>query len=56
VINLKSCKVDHWFRIDGQVTELYDTAIVEGPSCSMALGFASSEVLNLITHSGEMPA
>ena len=56
VIDLNSSKVDHWFRIDGQVTELYDTAIVAGPSCSMALGFASTEILNLITHSGETGA
>tara|TARA_R110002051_G_scaffold83650_9_gene148319 strand:+ start:1939 stop:3042 length:1104 start_codon:yes stop_codon:yes gene_type:complete len=50
VIDLTSGKVEHWFRIDGKVTELYDTAIVKGPTCSMALGFASSEILNLITH------
>ncbi len=51
VVNLTSNKVDHWFRIDGAVTELYDTGVVTGPSCAMALGFSSSEILNLITHS-----
>lgn len=50
VINLTSSKVDHWFRIDGAVTELYDTAVVKGPTCAMALGFSSSEIINLITH------
>jgi uncharacterized protein (TIGR03032 family) len=55
VVNLTSRKVDHWFRIDGEVTELYDTAVVKGPSCSMALGFASTEIVNLVTHGGGTP-
>lgn len=50
VIDLSSGKVVHWFRIDGAVTELYDTAIVRGPRCAMALGFASDEIVNLVTY------
>jgi len=39
----------HWFRIDGPVGELHNLGIVPGV-VPMALGFASNEILGLITH------
>jgi uncharacterized protein (TIGR03032 family) len=50
VIDLRSGTCAHWFRIDGPVAELYDLAIVPGVVRPMALGFASDEILELITH------
>lgn len=50
VINLDSGAVAHWFRLDGAVAELYDLAVVPGAMRPMALGFASNEILGLITH------
>jgi len=50
VIDLETGACVHWFRIDGAVGELYDVAVVPGVVRAMSLGFASSEVLALITH------
>ena len=50
VIDLETGTVTHWFRIDGPVGELYDVAVVPGVFRPMSLGFASNEVLGLITH------
>ncbi|MEM7399395.1 MAG: TIGR03032 family protein [Pseudomonadota bacterium] len=50
VIDLESGSVAHWFRIDGAIGELYDVAVVPGVLRPMSLGFASNEVLGLITH------
>lgn len=50
VIDLRSGAGVHWFRLDGAVAELYDLAIVPGATRPMALGFASDEILGLITH------
>lgn len=40
----------HWLRIDGDVTELYDVGVIPDVVRPMALGFATDEILNLITH------
>ena len=42
--------VAHWFRIDGAIGELYDVAVVGGVFRPMSLGFASNEILGLVTH------
>lgn len=50
VIDLETGACVQWFRIDGAVGELYDVAVVPGVVRPMSLGFATNEVLNLITH------
>jgi uncharacterized protein (TIGR03032 family) len=50
VIDLDSGACVHWFRLDGAVAELYDLAVVPGVVRPMSLGFASNEILGLITH------
>jgi uncharacterized protein (TIGR03032 family) len=50
VIELGSGACVHWFRIDGPVAELYDVGVVQGVVRPMALGFATNEILGLITH------
>ena len=50
VIDLRTGACVHWFRLDGAVAELYDLAVVPGAMRPMALGFASNEILGLITH------
>ena len=49
IVDLASGKVDHWFRIDGQIGELYDVAVAEGTTCPMAMGFANDDVATLVT-------
>ena len=49
VIELATGRVAHWFRIDGAIGELYDTAILPGAACPMALGFASGDIAGLVT-------
>ena len=50
VIDLEKGTCAHWFRIDGPVAELYDVGVVPNASCAMSLGFATQEILQLITH------
>ena len=50
VIDLDSGTVAHWFRIDGQVAELYDVGVIPGVLRAMSLSFASDEILSLVTH------
>jgi hypothetical protein len=50
VIDLDTGACEHWFRIDGPVSELYDLAVVPGVIRPMAVGFVNDEILNLITH------
>ncbi|MEM8823053.1 MAG: TIGR03032 family protein [Pseudomonadota bacterium] len=54
VIGLGSGNVEHWFRIDGAIGELYDVAVLPGATCPMALGFgtpqATAESAALVTH------
>jgi uncharacterized protein (TIGR03032 family) len=50
VIDLDTGACEHWFRIDGPVAELYDLGVVPGVVRPMALGFATNEILGLITH------
>ena len=54
VIGLGTGQVEHWFRIDGAIAELYDVAVVAGTTCPMALGAGTPEALGeiagLVTH------
>lgn len=50
VIDLDTGACEHWFRIDGPVAELYDLGVVPGVVRPMAIGFATNEILSLITH------
>jgi uncharacterized protein (TIGR03032 family) len=50
VIDLDNGACVHWFRIDGPVAELYDLGVVPSVVRPMALGFATNEILGLITH------
>ena len=50
VIDLRDGTCTHWFRIDGPVAELYDLTVLPGIVRAMSLGFASNEILSLITH------
>lgn len=50
VVDLDTGACEHWFRIDGPVAELYDLGVVPGVGRPMAIGFATNEILSLITH------
>ncbi|MCC5982025.1 MAG: TIGR03032 family protein [Oceanicaulis sp.] len=50
VIDLDTGACVHWFRLDGPVGEIYDLGVVPGVIRPMALGFASNDILGLITH------
>jgi uncharacterized protein (TIGR03032 family) len=50
VIDIDTGVCEHWFRIDGAVTELYDLGVVPDVVRPMAIGFSSDEILHLITH------
>lgn len=50
IIDLETGSCVQWFRIDGAVAELYDVGVVPDVGCAMSLGFATEEVMNLITY------
>lgn len=49
VIDIDSGTCVDWFRIDGEVTELYDLALIEGHRCPMAASPTSPDAVKLIT-------
>jgi uncharacterized protein (TIGR03032 family) len=42
--------VQHWFRIDGAVGEIYDVAVMTGKACAMSLAPESAEAGGVVTH------
>ena len=55
IINLATGSVAEWFRIDGAVAEIYDTAVVPGVACGMSLGLGAGELATFVT-TEDMPA
>ncbi|QJU60055.1 TIGR03032 family protein [Sphingomonas sp. AP4-R1] len=55
VIDLDTGTCVDWFRIDGDVIELYDVAVMAGHLCPMAVSPSSADAFNLITI-GEGPS
>ncbi len=49
IIDLETRHCVQWFRIDGPVAELYDTAVLPGVICAKSIAFPGDEPLNLIT-------
>jgi len=50
VIDLTHGTCVDWFRIDGNVSELYDVAVIPGVACPMAIGPGAPELVNFVTH------
>jgi uncharacterized protein (TIGR03032 family) len=53
VIDLETGDVQHWIRLEGMVSELYDVAILPGVIRPLALGFKSDEIQQLIAIDSE---
>jgi len=49
VIDLRTGDCIEWLRIEGQVSELYDVAVLPGVTRPMALGFKSDEIERLLS-------
>lgn len=49
IIDLKTGTCAEWFRIDGDIGELYDVEVLPGYNAPMALSLGTPEVANLIT-------
>ncbi len=49
IIDLRTGGIAHWLRLEGMVTELYDTVILPRVSRPMALGLKSDEIARLLT-------
>ena len=49
VIHLQTGDCIEWLRIEGQVSELYDVAVLPGVTRPMALGFKSEEIERLLS-------
>jgi uncharacterized protein (TIGR03032 family) len=52
IIDLTSGTCVDWFRIDGQIGELYDVGVINGAICPMAVPPMSDEAASLITYEG----
>jgi uncharacterized protein (TIGR03032 family) len=48
VINLRTGDVEHFLRVEGIVTEIYDVAVVPGAVRPLALGFKTNEIQQTI--------
>lgn len=49
IIDLRSGDAVHWFRLDGQVSELYDVGVIPGVRQPMAIGFKSDEIRRILS-------
>lgn len=49
VIDLNTGSCVQWFRIDGEIGELYDVAVLPDVGCAKSLGFETDEALGVIT-------
>lgn len=49
VINIQTGQCTDWFRIDGQIGELYDVALIPGFACPMAVSPNSPDAAALVT-------
>lgn len=49
VIELSTGRCVEWFRIDGEIGELYDVAVVPGIACPMAVSPSSEEAASFVT-------
>ena len=48
-INLTTGNVEHWIRLDGPVSELFDLTVLPGVRCPMGIGQQSKENLSMVT-------
>ncbi|MEO1251841.1 MAG: TIGR03032 family protein [Pseudomonadota bacterium] len=49
IVDLRNGDVVEWLRLEGEVRELFDTFVLPGVRCPMALGLMTPEVQSLIT-------
>ena len=49
VIDLTNGAIVHWLRFEGIVTEFYDVQVIPAVQRSMALGFQTEEISQLIS-------
>ena len=52
IIDLARSTCVDWFRIDGNIGELYDIEVIPGATCPMALTPSDNDMTNLITFDG----
>ncbi|MEE9386957.1 MAG: TIGR03032 family protein [Nannocystaceae bacterium] len=50
VVDLDTGDIVHWFRLEGDTSELFDVAVIEGIRRPYAVGFKGAEILNTHTH------
>jgi uncharacterized protein (TIGR03032 family) len=53
VIDLRSGEVAHWLRLEGEVSELYDVALLPGVVRPMVLGFQTDEIQRMLAVDSE---
>ena len=52
IIDLAKGVCAEWFRIDGDVKEIFDVAVINGRICPMSIGPDAPEIIKFITHAG----
>lgn len=50
VIDLAKGVCVEWFRIDGEVKEIFDVAVIKGHACPMSIGPGAPEIIGFVTH------
>ncbi|KEJ88681.1 TIGR03032 family protein [Sulfitobacter donghicola] len=56
IVDLEKREVVAWLRIDGNVQEMYDVAVMPGVECAMSLNHSAPQMQNLVTWPAHLDA
>lgn len=56
VVNLRHGDIVEWIKLDGEVAELFDVAVIPGAACPMSLGPGTIEIENTISFESDLSA
>ncbi|MDB5725531.1 MAG: hypothetical protein JWQ16_2285 [Novosphingobium sp.] len=56
IVNLRHGDIVEWIKLDGQVVELFDIAVIPGAACPMSLGPGTLEIQNTISFEADLSA
>jgi uncharacterized protein (TIGR03032 family) len=54
IVNLASGDIVEWIKLEGHITELFDTTVLPGVICPMSVGPETAEIRNTITFDADL--
>ena len=49
IVNLKTGDLEHWLRLEGMVTELFDAVVLPGVRAPAMIGFRNDEIRRVLS-------